>query len=281
MASPIVFDYLDYRLFLSDMYAYRKQKDGFFSYRYFSGKAGFASPNFLKLVIEGQRNLTNTSIAKVAKGFGLKKEERRFFENLVFMNQAKGHEEKTYYLKRMMSIKGYLKIRRLEKQSYDYFSHWFNPVIREVVMFGEQDFSAETISTLLIPEVSVTEVKKALGLLQELGLIKRTVQGRWEQADPVISTGPEVKSLAVADYHRQAIKLGAGAIERFPAQERDVSALTLRVNGSSIQKIKQRIARFRRELLAFALEEESPDQVFQVNFQAFPLTKRYKKERGE
>ena len=266
------------------MYTYRKhsRKDDFFSYRYFSGKAGFASPNFLKLVIEGQRNPdTNTSIAKVAKGFGLKKEERRFFEDLVFMNQAKGHEEKTYYLKRMMSIKGYLKIRKLEKQSYDYFSHWFNPVIREVVMFGEQDFSAETISPLLIPDVSVAEVKKALGLLQELGLIKQTTQGRWEQADPVISTGPEVKSLAVADYHRQAIKLGAGAIERFPAQERDVSALTLRVNSSSIQEIKQRIARFRRELLAFALEEESPDQVLQVNFQAFPLTKRYKKESGE
>ena len=263
------------------MYTYRKHKDDFFSYRYFSGKAGFASPNFLKLVIEGQRNHTNTSIAKVAKGFGLKKEERRFFEDLVFMNQAKGHEEKTYYLKRMMSIKGYLKIRKLEKQSYDYFSHWFNPVIREVVMFGEQDFSAETISPLLIPDVSVAEVKKALGLLQELGLIKQTTQGRWEQADSVISTGPEVKSLAVADYHRQAIKLGAGAIERFPAQERDVSALTLRVNSSSIQEIKQRIARFRRELLAFALEEESPDQVLQVNFQAFPLTKRYKKESGE
>ena len=50
MDRPSVYDYLDYRSYLADMFHYRKHKAGRFSYRYFSGKAGFASPNFLKLV---------------------------------------------------------------------------------------------------------------------------------------------------------------------------------------------------------------------------------------
>ena len=76
MEYPIVYDYSDYRAFLKDMYLFRKQHTKYFSYRAFANKAGFAAPNFLKLVTSGQRNLTNESIAKVAKGFGLKKRER-------------------------------------------------------------------------------------------------------------------------------------------------------------------------------------------------------------
>ena len=79
MRKPLVFEYLDYRSFLKDMYAYRKRRDPVFSYRYFSGKAGFASPNFLKLVIDGQRNLSHTSMLKIAKGFGLKGNEMEFY----------------------------------------------------------------------------------------------------------------------------------------------------------------------------------------------------------
>ena len=80
MKRPVIFDYLDYRAFLKDMFCFRKWKDKHFSYRYFAGKSGFASPNYLKLVIDGDRNLTNGSIAKIAKGFKLKKQEREYFE---------------------------------------------------------------------------------------------------------------------------------------------------------------------------------------------------------
>ena len=49
------------------MISYLKATKPQFSYRYFSRVAGFSSPNFLKLVAEGQRNLSPKSIAKFAK----------------------------------------------------------------------------------------------------------------------------------------------------------------------------------------------------------------------
>ena len=107
----------------------------------------------------------------------------------------------------------------------------------------------------------------------ELGLIKKDKHGFWEQSDPILSTGPEVKSLAVADFHREMIKLASEAIERHPPKERDITALTLRVGKESIAEIKKRTAHFRKELLEFALDEDAPDQVIQINIQTFPLTK--------
>jgi uncharacterized protein (TIGR02147 family) len=56
--SPVdVYRYLDYRAFLRDFYEAKKAKSRTFSYRAFSKRAGVASPNYLKLVIEGQRSL--------------------------------------------------------------------------------------------------------------------------------------------------------------------------------------------------------------------------------
>lgn len=64
--SPVeVYGYLDYRAFLADLYTAKKARG--FSYRSFSRRAGLSSPNYLKLVIDGQRNLS----AKMAERFAL------------------------------------------------------------------------------------------------------------------------------------------------------------------------------------------------------------------
>ena len=272
-ARPNIFDYLDYRIFLKDMFGYKKEKNYHFSYRVFAGKAGFSSPNFLKLVTTGRRNLSNESIGKIAKGFDLKKQEREFFESLVFMNQSSNHDDKNHYLKKMMSINGYLKSHKIDKASYKYFSKWYYPAIREIVLFGKRNYTPEKIAKLLSPDVTTRQVEKALDLLLELGLLRKDKSGRWEQTDSVVSTGPEVSSLIITNYHKEMIKLGMEALERYPSDKRDITSVTLSVKKEKIKEIKQRIIAFRKELLKLACEDEESDQVIQINFQAFPLTK--------
>ena len=280
MKRPNIFNYLDYRSYLRDMFAYYKEKDSKFSYRYFSGKAGFASPNFIQLVMTGKRNLTADSLSKIAKGFGLKKKERDFLENMVLMNQAKNHDDKNHYYHRLMTDKGITGVRHLEKASYDYFSTWYYPVIREVVLFGEGRLTAEDIAKLLNPPITVAQAAKALAVLVELKLIVKNKDGAWAVTDKAVTTGPEVTSLVIANFHREMIALAREAIERFPREERDISALTLSIDGNNIAELKKRIAEFRKELLTFACNEKGSNQVIQVNFQLFPVTKSYTKENN-
>jgi uncharacterized protein (TIGR02147 family) len=271
--KPNIFNYLDYRAFLRDLFEYKKQRNYLFSYRVFAGKAGFSSPNFLKLIIDGKRNLSNEGIGKVAKGFDLKKQERDFFENLVFMNQASTHYDKDYYYKKMMSVNGYLKSHKIDKAGYVYFSKWYYPAIREIVVFGDRNITPDKIAQLLNPSITAREAEKALDLLKELGLIMKNKEGLWEQADSVVTTGPEVKSLIITNYHKEMMKLGMEAIERYPSDERDISAVILSVKKEKFKEFKQRIIAFREELLKLACEDKAPDQVIQINIQAFPLTK--------
>src|SRR3989338_9919808 len=86
--KPNIFEYDNYRSFLKDLYALLKQEKSAFSFRFFSRQAGFRSPNFLKLVMEGKRNLSPESIEKFAKGLKLNKNEADFFRRLVLLNQA-------------------------------------------------------------------------------------------------------------------------------------------------------------------------------------------------
>src|SRR5688572_10586343 len=51
-----VFEYIDFRAYLKDIHLAGKQETPPLSYRSFARKLGFTSPNFLKLVIDGERN---------------------------------------------------------------------------------------------------------------------------------------------------------------------------------------------------------------------------------
>ena len=255
------------------MYAYRKKKDRYFSYRQFSGKAGFASPNFLKLVVDGQRNLSPASILKIAKGFDIKGSQRDFFENLVLMNQAREHEQRNYYYQKMISISGFKKIHKIAKSQYQYFSKWYYPVIREIIRFNGGNLNEDQMARLLRPKISVAEAKSAINLLARLGLIQKNAEDQWELIEDNISTGPEVRSLVVTNFHKEMLRLARESIDGVPAAKRDISALTLSINRERFSELKSRIIAFRKELLDFADLDQDPDQVVQVNIQLFPLSK--------
>lgn len=103
--KPQVFNYLDYRLYLSDTYSYYKETTTYFSYRYFSSKAGINSSSFLKLVIEGKRGLTDETCEKFIHALRLWGKEGDFFRILVKYNQAKTPQEKLRNFKDLETIK--------------------------------------------------------------------------------------------------------------------------------------------------------------------------------
>ena len=107
-----------------------------------------------------------------------------------------------------------------------------------------------------------------------LGLLRRGEAGRLEQSEPVVSTGSEVThSLHVANYHRVMSEKAMRSIDLVPASERSLTALTLTTNAAGLAAIKRRLAEFRRELIELSESTDSADQVVQLNFHCFPLSR--------
>ncbi|NIS32044.1 MAG: TIGR02147 family protein, partial [Actinobacteria bacterium] len=76
----------------------------------------------------------------------------------------------------------------------------------------------------------------------------------------------------IGNYHRGMMERAAEAIDLVPAADRDISSLTLCLGEDGLRRVKERIQRFRRELLELSELEDDPRQVTQINLQLFPLT---------
>lgn len=267
-----VFRYTDYRLYLRDWYQSAKQSRGSFSFREFSRRAGFQSPNFYKLVMDGERNLTEESVTRFSSGLGLNKQEEEFFRNLVFFNQAKTHQTKDYYYQRLLQSRKFKQLKPIERNQYDFYSNWYHPVIRELVTAPDFDGTPEWIANRLVPDITPAQVKKSMELLESLELIERLPNGRWQQRDTLISTGAEAGSVVLMNYHQGMLDLIKSLLPRIPAAKRDVSALTLGVARERIPELKRKIQDFRKDILKMVSTDTEAQEVVLLSFQFMPVT---------
>jgi uncharacterized protein (TIGR02147 family) len=274
-----IFEYDNYREFLKDVYLSLKATDKKFSFRYFSKAAGFKAGNVLKFAMDGKRNIAPQSIEKFAKALKLNKEESLFFRHLVLFNQAKAIDQRQLHLKEMLRCRAFKKVYPLSASQFNYYQHWYYISIRELIGLEGFREDYDWISKTLEPAITPQAAKRAVDDLIELGLIQRKSDGRLYQVDTDITTGNEVTSQALANYHREMIKKGAESIERFRREMRDVSAVTVAVSPESIKTIKEMVQRFRKEIVEFSLKTGHPSIIYQVNFQIFPITRIVETEK--
>jgi uncharacterized protein (TIGR02147 family) len=276
--SPIpIFDYTNYRDFLRDYYKHRKELEGY-THRDFASETGMNSTAWLLHLVRGSKNLTTESAQRISKGLGFTKSESEYFENMVSFTQAQTPSAKDVYFQRMLAQKRRLKISRLTEEQYEYYSKWYHPVIRSLVTKILWDEDYEILASHLVPSISAREAKASVQLLTKLGLISRNEEGEWSQSMPILSTGDEVNSIYVANYHREVSRLSENIYDLWPKEERDVSSLTLGIHPKDAERIKSRIQEFRKEILEIARMSDEADRVMQLNIQFFPVSRPQKTE---
>jgi uncharacterized protein (TIGR02147 family) len=271
-----VHEYLDYRAYLRDYYSAKKAESRAFSYRSFARKAGVSSPNYLKLVIDGKRNLSTRMAERFAKACGLDPENARYFVCLVSFSQAATSADKAKEYAKLTSFRSYRRAHKLDLAHAAYYGDWYMPVIRELAAFRDFREDPTWIAEQLLPAISRTQAARALETLMALGLLVRDEHGRLVQADVLVSTGPETTGLHIAAFHRAMTSRALESIDLVPKEERDISSLTLGLSRGGLNAFKQRLQRFRRELLELSALEDA-EQVVQVNFQLFPLSRSPKR----
>lgn len=270
--APVVFAYLDARRYLGDFYAHKKSTSPGFSYRSFARRAGSRSPNHLKLVVDGDRNLTPETARKFAVACGLAGPAATYFVDLVAFTQARTTDEKAATYERLLRFREHRAIHRIDVAYGQYHSRWYVPAIRELAF--RKDFRAEAgwIAAQLVPPIAERDAADALELLRDLSLLVDR-DGRLVPGEPLVSTGPEVKGLHYVQYHRTMIARGVAALDELPAKERDISSVTLCLGRDALPRMKERLRAFRRELLQLSADESDPVQVVQLNLQLFPLSR--------
>lgn len=267
-----VFDYLDYRDFLRESWQRMQSKSRRYSYRWFSRKAGLGSPSYLKLVMDGDRNLTDDTAGRFAHAFDLDEQEARYFAALVRMNQAGSTEERSRWFEELSSVPRYRATRRLDRSQYDYFALWYCVPIRELVARGDFVEDPAWIGRQLRPPISASNARKALELLFELNLVERTADGQLQQSQPLLTTGPQLRALAARRFHQQMLHRAEEAMDNVPLDEREVGGVAVRLTRPQVQHLKRRLYELRQEVLQLDGAGGGEQAVYHFAFQLFPVT---------
>ena len=268
-----VLEYTNYRQYIADYYAEKKAKSAF-TWQVLTRAAGFSSPVYLKYVSEGRFNLSEDAAARVASAMGLENYELDYFCEMVKFDHAKKDEEKKAIFNKMLAIADIHKVRIIEGDSFRYFESWKNPVLRELApaMPGAKPLA---LAKACRPEVTAAEVSESLNFLLKSNFLQKDENGNYVQTEKSITTGPmDVTPLAVRGMHRQMGAFALDAIEGVSQDERHFSGLTLGVTRRAYDEIVQEIAAFRKKIIAIATRDDETDEVYRLNVQFFPMTKK-------
>jgi uncharacterized protein (TIGR02147 family) len=279
--EPNIFIYTDYRVYLKDAYVYEKSLKKYFSFRYFARITGFGSSGYLKMVMDGQRNISPSSIGLFSKAFRHGKKQAAYFEALVLCNQAKTDQARDLYMERLSNLQPSRAMTDLDRDKYEYFTQRHYVIIREMVALPDFKDDPAWIAKNLSPPMRPKSAQHALEVLERLGLIRKE-NGRWVQTDVVLSTPPEVPAIEIFQYHGQMLSLAKEALVKVSEGIRDITALTIPIQPELILEIKKKIQDFRQSIIDVVNRgSQEYHEVFQINVQMFPVTRVKTKEKGE
>lgn len=86
-------------------------------------------------------------------------------------------------------------------------------------------------------------------------------------------TASDVPPAVTRKTRREFIALAQEAMEKLPVDSRHVSGVTVLMSAEKFERITAELDELRKAILVEALEDDKKEQVFQFNFQAFPLSR--------
>jgi uncharacterized protein (TIGR02147 family) len=262
---------MDYRKYLADALAERKQVNRHFSYRFLSQHLNLKSSAFMHRVIKGNKKLPESLVPQIAALFKLDEKEKEYFLILVKFNHCINTTEREELFRK---LEGFVKkdnARYLQPEQYRVFTQWFYVAIREMLRIipFKDDFHSLAVS--LHPKIKNKEARAAIQTLEKIGLIARGEDGFYRPIESQITTGDLWESELIKNLQIQFAEMGKNAVVTIPKQKRDISNLTFCASEETMRRISDEIAALRLKILELSDNDPKADTLYQCNMQLFPI----------
>ncbi len=281
--GPQLAMYTDFRHYLKDFYLYKKQTQSSpvrsYSYATFSAAADIKSPNYLKLIIDGQRNLSDGMIKKFARALQLSKVELEEFAALVHYGQAKEPLERNRCLKVLADIRVRHQMRSgdIKEDVMNKVPSWVTWVLYSLADQENVSFDVNSLREVLRGRVSLDEIQKALELLIEKGELCRDEEGNITKGRKLMEGSADIPPALVRKLQAELIYLGMESLFQDEPAEREFGAFTMALTKEEFDQVKFEVRQLRKRLytdFSVKREESKGDRVYQLNFQLFPVTEK-------
>ncbi|HEX2956105.1 MAG TPA: TIGR02147 family protein [Chitinispirillaceae bacterium] len=266
-----VYSYTDYREYIRVFLIEKKKKNSGYSSRCAAEKCGVPSGTFTR-ILNGTRGIGPSVLPKIIDWLGLRNREATYFRLLVKFQQCSDSIEKEQLYTALIDFRKKM-YNCLPEDKFHFFEQWYYVALYELVKIVPDIADAGQLGALLEPPVSPMKVEKALEVLVTAGFIRKTEIG-YEAIGSFLSTGDRWESVAIQSFQKMMASLGTEALTRFSKKERDISTLSVSLSEDSFRMVAELICETREKIRAIESSEVSPEKVYQVNFQVFPLSRK-------
>ncbi|WP_159455289.1 TIGR02147 family protein [Pseudobacteriovorax antillogorgiicola] len=267
-----VFDYLDYKSFLGDLYHKLKQSDSQYSYMKFSADLGLTETNVSSHIIHGRRPLTIEAAKKVVKSLGMKKLKRKYFLALTDYINETDPSLRDQKFQSLFAIKQESLPDSLQEQM-TYFSQWYYPIIGELARVEGFQADYKWVKKNLWPNITPKQFEKAIEVLKQVKILKDGERSSdLNRTDLDFSPGHATRDISVSKYHQQMIKLAEQGLSAITEKKRNFSSMTVVLSRENAKKLNQLVLEFQRKVLELEASNTAGKDVYQVNVQLFPFT---------
>jgi len=282
IVAPILRNYLDYRSYLADWYAFKRESTKRdlrpYSYGVFSAAADIKSPNYLKMIIEGKRNLSEDMITKFSKALGLPKDAANEFRALVLFGQCTEPAERNFFLKELADIRMQQQVRagEIDEQALDKMPDWIGWILYAALDQEGVDFKPEKLKELFRGKAHEAEIQEALKSLLRSGEIQQDeISGKLMKSPHSHETREEIPAALVRKLQSHLMYLGLESLFQDSPSEREFGSLTLSLTKAEFEELRFKLRQIRKQThkdQAIKRMTSKGERVYQLNLQLFPVT---------
>jgi uncharacterized protein (TIGR02147 family) len=167
------------------------------------------------------------------------------------------------------------KFRSIDMDAFHLISDWHHYAILNLIQTEDFKNSPEWIAKRLA--ISTKTASESIELLIRLDLIQRNPKTKkLLPTNELFEAISEIANPAMKKAAREDLELALKALDETEFSERDFTAMTLCFDPGRMKEAIKMIKNFRRKF-SKAMESKNKKEVYRLNVQLFPLTKRGKK----
>jgi len=270
-----IFAYLDYQAYLRDWLAQNKATSKAFSLQALAQKLGLRSRgHFHRVLHDSSKPMSDALRVRLSELLAHTVREANYFDALIGFGRAKSSEESRHFYREIHRLQGSSHTPFRITDQFDYFSNWFLPVLRELVVAMKWKKNYALLAAAVHPPITKMQAKQGVELLLRLGLVTKKARGAFALTDPVLYTGHNFENRAIEEFQASTLDLAKLALRNTPRNQREISTVTFGISQKIFPEVQALTRKFQEDLIHLAVEgSEIVDAVYQLNVQCFPLSK--------
>lgn len=282
LKAPVISDYMDYRKYLADFYLFRREQTKTdlrpYNYQMFSAAANIKSPQYLRLIIDGKRNLSDDMVAKFAKALNLGRDHTDELRVLVHFTQATDPAERNRHLKALMELRVSQKIKsgEIDSKAFEQIPGWVAWILYSMTDLKNVKFDIQSLKQLLGEKATQDEIQQALNKLLESGqLVRDPETNEVKKARPLMENADNIPVALVRKLQAELLYLGMESLFQDEPLEREFGTVTLSLTEKEFEEIKFKLRQIRKQLTkdnSIARAQNPGERIYQLNIQLFPVT---------